>query len=736
MKCKIEITRIMYPKTQIAAGDFAILVGDVLEIKEGEPPILNARYGTISIKGNVPSLSVGDIFDFKLGEPETNNYGVTYPIESVTIEVDKNNKHELENFLNIVCGASIARELVKLEKNPYDLLAERNREELLKVKGIGEKKLEYIFEQFDCLSDKSMAYAKLLPLGISKQMISKMCNKLGGSMGAISICFNNPYLLIDKVDGIGFFKADEIAQKTGYTNPSIRLRYAILHTMEVNAECGRSYLDTTQLCEEVGRLVQGIEENMFYNVMKGLLDERIIIVSGNGCHFALKKYYDLEESIADLVIDILKQPSRIKVPENWRETIKQMEEKQGWEYNQEQLKGIETGLFSNVCLIKGLAGTGKSTVSNAIVEILKDYEIEMCCLSAKAAQRLREITKMDAKTIHRALGLTPGEDEARELFADVVIVDEASMINGTIFRKLLGALLKGSKIIIMGDTGQLTAIGNCSVFADLLECDYIPKVELTEIHRQAQKSAIITESRKIREQKRIFDKGFKGKVILGELQDLELIVEGKDFDFLSEVVNKFKEELVKLGDVMEVQIITPLKTRGSLSALCINKEIQKNFNNLIGDNFKGASGTPIYMNDKVINLKNNYNSKSTEGKVCPIWNGSIGRIIEIKKDSCIIDFVGIGKVVVNKSDYENIELAYAISCHSSQGSQWKSVVCAFNSSAFILLNVEILYTAMTRASQHCTLAIENVAFNIAIENVEQNKKQTLLPYFLHKKRPV
>lgn len=730
IKCKMKVERIMFPKNkEIESGDFAIFVTSVIELLEGEAPVTNKTFGTVSLKGNVPSLKEGDIFNFTLDNPETNQYGTTYNVMGVSMDLDVSNKSELKSFLKVICGNSIADELMKLE-NPYQLIEEKNSEELLKVKGIGEVKLKRIYSQFDCFGDKSLAYAKLQPLGLSKGLINKMCNSLGGSAGAIDMCFNNPYGLIDKMKGIGFIKADDIAQKCGYSNVNLRVKYGILYILELNAESGKSYLTANQLLNELKRIVP-VDFFVVDGAIRKLVEEGRVSLSEDGNMVALMEYLILENEIAKRIMQLLNAKTHIEVPRNWRETVKKIEDKQGWCYTDEQMEGIETVLYKNVVLVRGLAGTGKSTVTNAMSEVLDDYEISLCCLSAKASQRLREVTGRNAQTIHRLLGLGLNiEDEATELYSDIIILDEASMVNGTLFLKLIKAIREGSKLIILGDTGQLTAIGNCSVFNDLINSGVIPVVELTKIHRQAQKSAIITESRKVREQKPICESNFRGKMILGELQDLELFVEDNSENLLNIIKQKFKEDLEVTGDVMEVQIITPTKTKGKLSVANINYKIQQMYNFMCGDCFEGRDGVEIYVGDKVINLKNNYSSKDIEKKNCPVWNGSIGEVISIEDNHCVIDFVGIGKVIINREDYENINLGYAISCHSSQGSQWKRVIFAMDMGAYMLLNVEILYTGITRASENCALIVEIRAMQTAIRKVEQKTKQTLLPMFL------
>lgn len=737
MKCKMKITKIMFPKnkTVLDAGGFGIFVTTVVKSISGGYPIVNEKFGTVSVKGIFPSLKVGGEYTFVLSNPETNQYGTTYE-GSVIVEIDRNNKKELEDFFNVICGKAITKELMKLE-DPYGLLESKNSEELLKIKGIGKLKLRKMYKQMDSFGDRSIAYAKLEPLGLSRRLIDKMCSNLGGTAGAIHMCFNDPYAIVDKMKGVGFIKADEIARKCGCVDLDKRIKYAILYILETNAERGRSYLTANQVLTELKKIAQ-VEFFVVDQTIKVLGAEGRIVLSSCGNMVALVDYIKLESSIAERIMELSKATTHIKVPDNWRETVEAIEEKQGWKHTDEQIEGIETVLYNNVVLVRGLAGTGKSTVTNAMSEILNDYQISLCCLSAKASQRLREVTGRDAQTIHRLLGLgmkTDDEEkkEKPEIFSDIVILDEASMVNGTIFLQLIKAIRNGSKLIILGDNGQLTSIGNCSIFNDLIISGAIPVVELTKIHRQAKKSAIITESVKIREQKAICDSNFRGKMILGELQDLELYVEEESENLLKIIKDKFREDLDIVCDIMEVQIISPTKTRGGISVANINLEIQKMYNIMIGESFEGRDKVRIYVGDKVINLRNNYNSMNIEEENCPVWNGSIGKVIEIQEDYCVIDFIGIGKVIVEESDYNNINLGYAISCHSSQGSQWSRVIFAMDMSAYMLLNVEILYTGITRASKNCSLIVESRALQLAMKKVEQNTKQTLLPMFLGEK---
>lgn len=730
--CNIKITRILFPKRRIESGDFAILGGKLTKIIEAsEEIIVHPEYETITIKGIVPALKVGDELTFVLGDGETNKYGTTYNILETKVEFDKNDPEQLKGFLEICCGESIAKQLLQLEE-PYELLSSRNDAELLKLKGIGKKKLEAIYDKFDMLGDKSVAYAKLQPLGLTKGLINKICSKAGGAAGAIDLCFNNPYRLVDLVPGIGFLKADSIAEKCNYNNPQERFRRALLHVLETKGESGKSYLYLGQIWDEAYKLV-GMSKLDFDEAIKELSKSKLISVTD--CAVALNKYLHLENDIARKVFEISQAESVIKVPQNWMEQVKAIEDKQGWKHTDEQLEGIRQVLYSNIVVIYGLAGTGKTTVTNAMSEILSNYHIDMCCLSAKAAQRLREVGNDNAKTIHKLLGINrDGEKGIGILYSDIVVLDEASMVSGTLFLQLLGSMKKGSKLIILGDIGQLTAIGNCSVLADLIASGVVPTVELTKIHRQAEKSAIITESKSIRQQKYNRKIGDGDDLVFGQLKDLSICAYTDKELIKKEIIESFLKHLKQGEDIIETQIIIPTK-RSAIGTNAINLEIQKIINPNFDDHVEyvlGRDDIKLYKGDKILNMKNNYSSLDENGEKRPVWNGSLGTIeeIDIEEDSCVVDFVGIGRTVLSEVDLKNVTLGYAITVHSSQGSQWRNIVCAIEIGSYMLLNVEMLYTAITRASKNCRLIVEPNAFKLGLNSVEQNKKQTLLRQYL------
>jgi len=289
----------------------------------------------------------------------------------------------------------------------------------------------------------------------------------------------------------------------------------------------------------------------------------------------------------------------------------------------------------------------------------------------------------------------------------------------------------------MGDVQQLTPIGNCQVFADILDSDVLPIVKLTKPHRQALMSGIIPTSIKVASQEQIFSNSFDGNAVLGELKDMELDISGNKESLSNRIIKHFQSEMEKYKDIMEVQVCVPMRLKGELSCYNINTKIQDIYNPKFNDGNEieillekkkeNVKKYLIRVGDKVLNTKNNYKCVNSNGDNTPVFNGNIGIIKEIGDDGyCIIDFVGIGEVVFSKSDSKNLELAYACTVHKMQGSGFTSTIVGMDSSSFIMNNSELLYTALTRAKKYCILVGNNFAVSKAIQTKEVKTKQTFL----------
>jgi len=384
---------------------------------------------------------------------------------------------------------------------------------------------------------------------------------------------------------------------------------------------------------------------------------------------------------------------------------------------------------------------GKTATLNGIVNVFKDYIMSACALSGKASVRITEATGLNASTIHRLLGYSHGEftyNEENPLDTDVVAIDETTMVNGDIFLSLLKAIPNGAKLIIVGDIKQLTPIGNCQVFSDILNSNLIPNITLTKIHRQASLSGIIVTSIKISEQEQIFKSNFEGSLVLGELQDMELDIYKTDDCPSDRVIKHFLKHYEASQDIMETQVLSPMRTRGDLSTYNLNNKIQSIINPVndsdifIEVKVDKDKSYKIKLGDKVINTKNNYKSINIDSKVTPIFNGNMGLVKEIDNGTCVVDFVGIGEIVLDRAGVKKLELAYAVTIHKSMGSGFHTAIVCIESTAYVLLNAELLYTGVTRAKKYCVLVGQNSAIRTSIKTREIKKKQTYLKGFLQK----
>lgn len=421
--------------------------------------------------------------------------------------------------------------------------------------------------------------------------------------------------------------------------------------------------------------------------------------------------------------------------------------KDGYEYCFTVPSGLLVLRKDNKIFITG--NCGKTTIANAINKIYCDARSAACCLSGKAAARLGEVIGTTGSTIHRLLEFNPATKEFTHnadspLSQDLIIIDEISMIGGRLFYYLLRAISGGTKVIMLGDTGQLEAIGECNVAKDIIDSGQIATVTLDKIHRQAEKSAIITESIKVRSGRQIIAEGYSGVQELGENKDMILDCFSDKSNTAHKTLEYFKQELKAVNnDILKVQMICPMRSRGEASVWNLNLLAQDIYNPNKGQGFveiyyKGRGTAQLREGDKVINVQNNYSdcymadNDSEEAQVIsvPIFNGYIGIVNEIGDEYMVIDFLNVGKVIVPKGLYSNIELAYAITVHKFQGAQTETVIVAIDYGAYALLSRELVYTAVTRAQNKCILVTQNSALRFAVSTEKTSAKKTHLKRLL------
>lgn len=760
LKFECALDRIIYPKysKKVQSGDFAIFSMRIIKWIDNKIDEIE----TIKLKGTTCTLEYGTTYKVFCKLAETHEiYGDTYGLIYISKCIDISSKDKQKEFLKNVLNENLVEKLFDEYDDVIKLLENRDVKSLMKIKGIGNQVALRMIDEYEESKDYSSIYMELGQLGFTHTFIKKLVDFYKSPDTVIDIVKNNPYDLL-RVEGIGFKKADEVACKVGITQYDIRrIKGFLLYYLNDQGEAGRSYLNYQDLMKALYDTLGFIPEEIINATAKQMIDNKDVVVLDNGSKIALKKFYDLEKNIMNELFRL--QIGLVKVVENdsnkvnsihddyiprsfnignWETITENVEEKQGFMFTDEQRAAIKLSLDNHVMALTGGAGVGKTSTANGICSLYSGYSILACALSGKASVRITEATGLPASTIHKALGYQNGEfmfNKENKLAVDIVLIDEATMINGTLFLSLLEAIPTGAKVIIMGDVQQLTPIGNCQVFADILDNNVLPVVKLSKPHRQALRSGIIPTSIKIANQQQIFDGNYTGNVIIGELEDMELDISGKgnDESISDKIIKHFQVELEKFHDVMEVQICVPMRLRGELSCYNLNSKIQSIYNPKLSNcneieiflekKNDEAKKYIIRAGDKVINTKNNYKCINSEGDTTPVFNGNMGIVKEIEKNGmCTIDFIGVGEVLFTKSDCKNLELGYACTVHKLQGSGFCSTIVGLDNSSYIMNNSELLYTAITRAKKYCILVANNYAVVKAIQTKEVKTKQTFL----------
>lgn len=759
LKIECTLDRIFYPKyaKKVDSGEFAIFSAIVTKRLEN----CDEDLYSIKLKGNTCTLEYGTTYKVFCKLSESHEiYGDTYELVYISKCIDISSKDKQKEFLKNVLNEKLVDKLFDEYDDVIKLLEERDVKSLMKIKGIGNQVALKMIDEYEESKDYSSIYMELGQLGLTHTFIKKLVDFYHSPDTVVDVVRNNPYDLV-RVEGVGFKKADEVACKVGIGQYDIRrIKGFLLHHLNEQGEAGKSYLNYQELMKALYDTLGFVPEEVVNVTAKQMIDNEDVVVLENGTKIALKRFYDLEKNIMNELLRL--QIGRIKVIEsntdefeselhkdyipksfnigNWETIIQRVEEEQEFTFTDEQKAAIKLSLDNHVMALTGLAGAGKTSTANGICSLYDNYNILACALSGKASVRITEATGLPASTIHRALGYQNGQfmfNKDNKLAVDIVLIDEATMINGTLFLSLLEAIPTGAKVIIMGDVQQLTPIGNCQVFADILDSNVLPVVKLTKPHRQALMSGIIPTSIKVANQEQIFGNSFEGNEILGELKDMELDITSSKESMSDAIINHFQTEMAKYNDIMEVQVCVPMRLKGELSCYNLNTKIQNIYNPKFNDSNeieilleKKNEDTKKYLirvGDKVLNTKNNYKCTNIEGDTTPVFNGNIGIVKEIEDNGyCTIDFVGIGEVLFSKTDSKNLELAYACTVHKMQGSGFTSTIVGMDTGSFIMNNSELLYTAITRAKKYCVLVGNNYAISKAIQTKEVKTKQTFL----------
>ena len=612
VKFKFKISRVHYPKSGFERGDWASVACELIQTINGK--VKFNKYGNISLTGNLPSLDKNEVFTCLAEYNFDPTYGAQYESKFVNTSYSLDTPESQKIFLSRILTENQVNSLFEKTSNPIELLEKEDVQTLSSIKGIGVKTASKLIQKYQDNLDYSDSYIQLDKYGLTNKMIEKLLIEYGSADIVASVLDDNPYLLTH-VNGIGWARADEIALANGFTqyDPK-RIRAFIIHTFDKEAEIGNSFIEPNTL---LGMIKEGIGNEFDRKVLSELInemyDDGVLYWDENKTFICLKRYYELEYSIANELLRI-KEGNTYELPSDFEERIKKTEKSQGWEFTEQQISGIKMIVKNNLSILTGGAGAGKSSAVLGAINAMDAKCVAQTALSGKAASRMQEITGLQSYTIHRLLGFENGEfihNRHNPLPYDLIFLDEASMIGGFLFYLLIQAIPSNCRLVIIGDTNQLESIGELIVLKDMIDSKVIAHSNFTEIHRQAKRSAIITESRKVSDGSQLIHKNWSGVETRGELQDFVLHCFNDRILTLPAVISYFKEEFNRLKDIDKIQILTCRRDNGDLSAFEISNMIQEIVNprNNRKQEIKISSKKNTYYlreGDKVMVYKNNY----------------------------------------------------------------------------------------------------------------------------------
>ncbi|MFR1722475.1 ATP-dependent RecD-like DNA helicase [Emergencia timonensis] len=639
-------------------------------------------------------------------------------------------------------GPKMAAAIVNLFGEETLEIMEHEPEKLSRVSGIGPKKAESIAESFAAHREFANVSMFFQEYGVSADYALKLYKIYGVS--ATELIKENPYRLVEEVYGIGFRKADTIAEKMGIEKEStFRIHSGIKYGLSYYVGEGNTYMPQQELCEKVAELLDVSTELIYENMVTMAFEGDIQIDSLDGQTVVyLYLYYLAEQKVCKNIAAIAGAGLKA-LSVDIDSMIKMTEGETGIILSEQQITAVKSSLTSGVSVITGGPGTGKTTIINTIINIFEhsEFKVAIAAPTGRAAKRITETSGHYASTVHRLLEYyyCEGEDVMKfgktsedPLNYDVVIVDEASMIDLMLMQGLTDAIKPGTRLIIVGDYDQLPSVGAGNVLRDIIESEYVHTVILKEIFRQAEESMIVVNAHRINKGEYPFVNGKDKDFFLMERPSEKAIL-----DLILELITKrlaaYYEGIVPVRDI---QVLTPVR-KGALGSISLNKELQQALNPPRDDLMERKFGEKLFReNDKVMQIKNNYQMgwkkrrDFSEGQ--GIFNGDVGFIEKIDKEfnQMTVIFDEDKYVTYDFSQLDELELAYAVTVHKSQGSEFPIVVMPISWFPPVLATRNLLYTAVTRGKQIVVLVGSEGRMNAMIDNNRIKMRYSGLRYRL------
>lgn len=611
-------------------------------------------------------------------------------------------------------GPAYAKKIVRRYKEDTVKVIEEDTEKLAEIDGIGSKRVEMIKQAWQAHKEIKNIMLFLQGYDVSAAYGVKIYKNYGNE--SIKLVRENPYRLADDIWGIGFKTADMIAGKMGYDKDSyVRCRSGILYVLGQASNEGHCFLTREELLKLAGEIL-ATEQEKIEKALESMLVESSLIKSDEDAYYLPALYFS-EMGVAKKIIEVCKAGRQYDCAQI-DDIIIQVQQENGIIYDDIQKEAIKKAALSKFMVLTGGPGTGKTTTIQAIIKVFGKMwaKVYLAAPTGRAAKRMSEAAGLEAKTIHRLLEYKPPagcqKNAENPLDCDVLIIDEASMIDTVLMYNLLKAVPAKTVIILVGDVDQLPSVGPGNVLRDLIDSGIVDVVRLERIFRQAQGSMIIMNAHRI-------NKG-QPPLLKSQRQSDFFFIEENETEKIPEIIKnlctKRLPDYYNADKINDIQVISPM-TRGEVGTRRLNEVLQEALNPEIEGVVYG--GIMYKLSDKVMQIKNNYDKN--------VFNGDIGRITRVDKNtrSLAITYEQ-NEVEYDLSELDEIMLAYATTVHKSQGSEYKIVVAPLVSQHFMMLQRNLLYTCITRAKSIMVLVGSLKALHIALKNNKVEKRNTLL----------
>jgi len=683
-----------------------------------------SQHDLITVVGNAININVGEYIEAIGSFIHDKKYGLQFKAEQLK-SITPSTLEGIEKYLGSGMikgiGAHFAKKLVKaFGVNVFDII-ENNPNKITALEGIGAKRLQMILGswQEQKIIRKIMVFLHSHGIGAARAV--RIYKTYGDN--AIEIITENPYRLAQDIHGIGFKTADTLAQNLGIAKDSlVRARAGLRYALLEFGNSGHCAAFTSDLIAKAAELLE-ISEEVIIPALNHEKDIGNIFVENIADQEAafLAALYNAECSVAKNITRINcgtppwgKIESTLAIP--W------VEEKNAITLSESQKKAIFTVLNSKAAIITGGPGVGKTTIINSILKIVKakKLKISLCAPTGRAAKRLTETTRFEAKTIHRLLGFSPESsaftsNQNNPLNTDFVVIDEASMIDIVLMSHLLKAIPTHAALLIVGDIDQLPSVGPGALLQDLIQSNTIPTIILTEIFRQAANSKIIVNAHRINQGQ--FPICETDDTTVSDFHFLEANTPEEIHDKLLHAVTKILPEQYGFDLHKDIQVLSPMN-RGGLGSRTFNAALQEKINGKAQPKIN-KFGWTFAVNDKIIQNVNNYDKD--------VFNGDIGTIAAIDLEENILTANFEGRVIeYDFSELDEIGLAYAISIHKSQGSEYPAIVIPLATQHFMMLARNLIYTGITRGKKLVMIIGQTKALAMAIKNASTKQRLTNL----------